>query len=128
MNKNVVLALTVFSLVAGYYLVTSVSAGNVDVPVTVHDSVPHHQAPLNAPHGDHTGVPTGAPTDVPFPCDPSDVHRTDVPMSAPIDAPLNAPTGAPLLDAPTDAHLNAPTGAPLTGTFPCDTTGVPATS
>ena len=124
MNKNVVLALTVFSLVAGYYLVTSVSAGNVDVPVTVHDSVPHHQAPLNAP----TEVPMGTPLEGNFPCGSSDAHRTDVPMPAPIDAPLNAPTGAPLLDAPTDAHLNAPTGAPLTGTFPCDTTGVPATS
>jgi hypothetical protein len=125
MNKNVVLALTVFSLVAGYYLVTSVSAGNVDVPVTVHDSVPHHQAPLNAPHGDHIGVPTGVPTDVPFPCAPSDAHRTDVPLDVPTDAPLNAP----LLDAPNAGQLDVPIGVPLTGTFPCDTTGIaPATS
>ena len=116
MNKNVATVLTIFSFVAGYYLVSSVSAGDVDIPIIVHDSVPHHQAPLHlAPHGDHTGVP-------------SDAHRTDV--------PLDIPTGAPLLDVPADAPQaerdkmkdyleHTSPKAPMTGTFPCD---VPANS
>ena len=144
MNKIVIAVLTVFVVGAGYYLVTSVSAGNVDVPVQVHDGVPHH-APMNVPHGDHSGVPPGVPTDVPFPCVPSDAHRTDVPLEVPPGVPtdvppgaplLEHPTGAPLLDVPADApqaerdkmrdyldHMS-PT-APMPGTFPC---GVPAIS
>ena len=112
MNKIVI----GISLVVGLYLVSFATAENVDVPVQVHDSVPHHQAPLHvAPHGDHTGVP-------------SDAHRTDV--------LLDVPTGAPLLDVPADAPQaerdkmkdyleHTSPKAPMTGTFPCD---VPAAS
>ena len=119
MNKIVI----GISLVVGLYLVSFATAENVDVPVQVHDSVPHHQAPLHvaplhvAPHGDHTGVP-------------SDAHRTDVPL----DVPLDVPTGAPLLDLPADAPLaerdkmkdyleHTSPRAPMTGTFPCDVPG-----
>ena len=132
MNKIVI----GISLVVGLYLVSFATADNVDVPVQVHDSVPHH-APMNVPHGDHSGVPTGVPTDVPFPCVPSDAHRTDVPLDVPHGAPLlDVPPGAPLLDVPADApqaerdkmrdyldHMSP--AVPMPGTFPCD---VPATS
>jgi len=140
MNKIVI----GISLVVGLYLVSFATAENVDVPVQVHDSVPHHQAPSHvaphvAPHGDHTGVPFEGNSN----CAPSDAHRTDV--------PLDVPTGAPLLDVPADApqaerdkmtnYLNhllpkddkpadelwvpLPPRTPMTGTFPCD---VPANS
>ena len=126
MNKNVATVLTIFSFVAGYYLVSSVSAGDVDIPIIVHDSVPHHQAPLDVPMGEH--VPLLAPVDSIVPCPTIDAHRTDL--------PLDVPTGAPLLDVPADApqaerdkmkdyleHTSPRT--PMTGTFPCD---VPANS
>ncbi len=112
MNKIVI----GISLVVGLYLVSFATAENVDVPVQVHDSVPHHQAPLHvAPHGDHTGVP-------------SDAHRTDVPL----DVPLDVPTGAPLLDVPADAPQaerdkmkdyleHTSPRAPMTGNFDCGT-------
>ena len=121
MNKNVVLALTVFSLVAGYYLVSSVSAGDVDIPVILHDSVPHHQAPLDAPMGEH--VPMLAPVDGVIPCPTIDAHRTDVPLTVPTGAPVGAPLEDAPLSAPTGAPLFDPAGAPIAGHFPC---GVPA--
>ena len=135
MNKYVLSALVIFTFMVGYYLVSFATAGghlgNVPVtpddgvPVQMHDSVPHHQAPSHvAPHGDHTGVPFEGNSN----CAPSDAHRTDV--------PLDVPTGAPLLDVPADApqaerdkmkdyldHISP--RAPMTGTFPCD---VPAAS
>ena len=129
MNKIVI----GISLVVGLYLVSFATAENVDVPVQVHDSVPHHQAPLDVPMGEHVPllaphVPLLAPVDGIVPCPTIDAHRTDL--------PLDVPTGAPLLDVPADApqaerdkmkdyleHTSPRT--PMTGTFPCD---VPANS
>ena len=122
MNKIVI----GISLVVGLYLVSFATAENVDVPVQVHDSVPHHQAPLDVPMGEH--VPLLAPVDGIVPCPTIDAHRTDL--------PLDVPTGAPLLDVPADAPQaerdkmkdyleHTSPRAPMTGTFPCD---VPANS
>ena len=129
MNKIVI----GISLVVGLYLVSFATAENVDVPVQVHDSVPHHQAPLDVPMGEHVPllaphVPLLAPVDGIVPCPTIDAHRTDV--------PLDVPTGAPLLDVPADAPQaerdkmkdyleHTSPRAPMTGTFPCD---VPANS
>jgi hypothetical protein len=129
MNKNVATVLTIFSFVAGYYLVSSVSAGDVDIPIIVHDSVPHHQAPLDVPMGEHVPllaphVPLLAPVDGIVPCPTIDAHRTDL--------PLDVPTGAPLLDVPADAPQaerdkmkdyleHTSPRAPMTGNFDCGT-------
>lgn len=123
MNKIVIAALVGFSFVVGLYLVSFVTAGNVDVPHTAPLDAPHH-APnagqtLDVPHGDHTGVPMVAPTDAPFPCNPSDVHRTDAPLDVPTDAPQAE------RDKMKDYLDHISPGAPLTGTFPCE---IPATS
>ena len=141
MNKYVLSALVIFTFMVGYYLVSFATAGghlgNVPVtpddgvPVQMHDSVPHHQAPSHvAPHGDHTGVPFEGNSN----CAPSDAHRTDVPLDVPADAPqaerdkmtnyLNHLL--PKDDKPADElWVPLPPRTPMTGTFPCD---VPAAS
>ena len=128
MNKNVATVLTIFSFVAGYYLVSSVSAGDVDIPIIVHDSVPHHQVPLDVPMGEH--VPLLAPVDGIVPCPTIDAHRTDLPLGVPADAPQAEMDKMkdyldhllPKDDKPADElWLPLPPRAPMTGNFDCGT-------
>jgi|TARA_B110000467_G_scaffold102668_1_gene93140 hypothetical protein len=132
MNKTVRFSICLM-LVAGSYMVTNVSAGEVvdqyDAPqragaiTNFLGNMVHPEAPAgnavgvpqsgemnHAPHGSPTNVPQG----VPFMG-----HQQGSPTGAPHGAPMMAPHGAPAVP------FTAPNGAPLNGISPCDNKGVP---
>lgn len=110
-------------LVAGSYMVTNVSAGEVVVGEQHHtgaitDFIGKMVKPEGAPHG----APTGVQHDAPY-MGHNEGSQTGAPHGAPLMAPTGAPQGFP--------QFNGPGGAPHAPHFqpgaptPCDKGVVP---
>ena len=115
-------------LVAGSYMVTDVSAGEVVVGEQHHtgaitDFIGKMVKPEGAPQfGAPTGAPTGVQHDAPY-MGHNEGSQTGAPHGAPLMAPTGAPQGFP--------QFNGPAGAPHAPHFqpgaptPCDKGVVP---